>query len=59
MPISGPKLVVLKLVVGVLGLALVIAPARSKVTYAVGRFVPGVARRMTARFVGQQMEAMR
>ena len=39
--------------------ALVIAPARSKVTYAVGRFVPGVARRMTARFVGQQMEAMR
>ena len=39
--------------------ALVIAPSRSKVTYAVGRLAPGFARRMTARFVGQQMEAMR
>ena len=38
--------------------ALVIAPSRSKVTYAVGRLAPGLARRMTARFVGQQMEAM-
>jgi NAD(P)-dependent dehydrogenase (short-subunit alcohol dehydrogenase family) len=38
--------------------ALVIAPARSKITYAVGRFAPGLTRRLTARFVRQQMEAM-
>jgi NAD(P)-dependent dehydrogenase (short-subunit alcohol dehydrogenase family) len=39
--------------------ALVIAPARSRATYAVARLAPGFTRRMTARFVGQQMEAMR
>lgn len=41
------------------GDALVIAPARSRLTYAVGRLAPGFTRRMTARFVGRQMEAMR
>ncbi len=38
--------------------ALVIVPGRSRITYAVGRFAPGLTRRMTARFVRQQMAGM-
>ena len=37
---------------------LVIVPGRSRITYAVGRFAPGLTRRMTARFVRQQMAGM-
>lgn len=38
--------------------ALVLAPARSRATWAVGRLAPGTTRWLTARFVGEQMAAM-